>query len=385
MPQNTRKRQRSASVSSTSSSGSVSEESGASCGLLPDASKERYRAVFDDFLEHAKIRRFHNGKLSRRAKEGDIKSYLTEKKKECKNSTIWSYFSMISACAQAEWNMMMKTEFPRVVSLLKKWDKSYVRKKAKTFTREEVTSYLNLAIPANREREMTLRKAGLVLSIYGGLRSCELRNLTIGSVKTDSAGLLVTHSAANQRGEAEEKTFRIPSSDSKYVAEQMKLLLDDGFEDGPIFRGLNRTRTKYITTPMGKNLLYDIPKKVAEELGLKDPDRYTSHALRRTAATFAAEQGATDTELKKHFGWKSQKTASRYIDNTTHASTKMSRLLQPSPEPSVPAPALAVTAPAPVQIVNVSAPAATATVSAPVVLATQEIVVRIVVGVEKTG
>lgn len=334
------KRKRSPSESSSESTHNEHD-------LLPEASKDRYVQVFNTFLEHAKIKRHKNGKLSRRAKEKDFLDFLVSKQKEgFKNSTLWSYYSMLGACAEAEWNMTLKDEFPRLSKQLKKWDRSYVRKKAKTFTEADLNKYLSLPVPKGNEREMKLRKAAIVLSLCGGLRSCELRALSVGDIVEDSDGMTVTFRGAKQRGEAEERRFRVLKSSEGFghVQNHLTLLTGDGWNEGPLFRSLNRNKTKFTAHPMGKNYLYEIPKHVAETLKLPDSSRFTSHAMRRTAATVAAENGATDSQLKRHFGWTSQKTASRYIDNTTKAATEMANLLQSglpvTPSAVVPTPAV---------------------------------------------
>lgn len=329
-----------------SPSPSSSERTNDGHDLLPEASKERYTQVFDAFLEHANIKRHKNGNCSRRPKEKDFIKFLVEKQEQgFKNSTLWSYYSMLGACAEIEWNLKLKDEFPRVSKLLKKWDKSYVRKKAKTFSEADLDKYLALPVPKDNEREVILRKCAVVLSLCGGLRSCELRALSVGDIVEDSDGMTVTFRGAKQRGEAGERLFRVLKSSEGYrhVQQHLKLLFEDGWKEGPLFRGLNKNKTKFTVHPMGKNYLYDIPKRVAETLKLPDSKQFTSHAMRRTAATVAAENGATDAQLKRHFGWTSQKTASRYIDNTTRAATEMAKILQPgtvtaSVTPSVAAP-----------------------------------------------
>lgn len=69
---------------------------------------------------------------------------------------------------------------------------------------------------------------------------------------------------------------------------------------------------------MGRNKFLGAPKKIAEYLGLENPEEYTGHSLRRTAATFAAEGGAPLLGVKQLGGWQSDKIAQHYIENTLH-------------------------------------------------------------------
>src|SRR5258707_3101686 len=50
--------------------------------------------------------------------------------------------------------------------------------------------------------------------------------------------------------------------------------------------------------------------EICNEAGL--PKRCTSHSLRKAAATYLADRGATTTQLMAWFGWKTASEAERY-------------------------------------------------------------------------
>ena len=54
---------------------------------------------------------------------------------------------------------------------------------------------------------------------------------------------------------------------------------------------------------------------------------YTGHAWRRSAATEAAANRATTTQMKNGFGWSNEKTALRYCDNTYRTTVDMANLI----------------------------------------------------------
>ena len=66
----------------------------------------------------------------------------------------------------------------------------------------------------------------------------------------------------------------------------------------------------------GKSFFYDLPKRVATFLQLDHPEKYTCHAVRRTATTWRAERGASTSVIQKFGGWKSSGVAQEYIDNS---------------------------------------------------------------------
>ena len=59
----------------------------------------------------------------------------------------------------------------------------------------------------------------------------------------------------------------------------------------------NNVKSYFQAQPMGSNYLKNVPRQIAEYLGLPNPERYTSHAVRHTSATIAAQNLATTAQL----------------------------------------------------------------------------------------
>ncbi len=70
---------------------------------------------------------------------------------------------------------------------------------------------------------------------------------------------------------------------------------------------------------------------MAKFLGLDSPESYTGHCWRRTAATNAADNGASEEDIKLIGHWKSAKVAKSYVDDSVAAMTRMARLTTPRP------------------------------------------------------
>jgi integrase len=75
------------------------------------------------------------------------------------------------------------------------------------------------------------------------------------------------------------------------------------------------------------NTLASYPKKIAEFLKLESPISYTSHAFRRSAATWMADNGIDLINLKRFGGWKSDSVAQGYVAESVGNKTKIARLL----------------------------------------------------------
>jgi integrase len=89
----------------------------------------------------------------------------------------------------------------------------------------------------------------------------------------------------------------------KYV-ETVKKDLD--ISSGPLFRtgkdSFVETK-KFTTVPIGKFTLGKIGKEIAKVLKKPDPEKFTGHCWRRSAATAAADNGATTMMMRTHFNW----------------------------------------------------------------------------------
>lgn len=80
--------------------------------------------------------------------------------------------------------------------------------------------------------------------------------------------------------------------------------------------------------PVGINTLNKYTKEIAGFLGLKEPDRYTTHSLRRTGATILAEAGLSLATIKAAGGWRSDTVASGYIVHSTAMQRSISEAIQ---------------------------------------------------------
>jgi cyclophilin family peptidyl-prolyl cis-trans isomerase len=81
-----------------------------------------------------------------------------------------------------------------------------------------------------------------------------------------------------------------------------------------VFRQIRNS--KITKQKRGKTFFYELPKRVATFLNLANPEKYTGHAIRRTATTWLAERGASTSMIQKFGGWKSASVAQEYIDNS---------------------------------------------------------------------
>ena len=102
--------------------------------------------------------------------------------------------------------------------------------------------------------------------------------------------------------------------------EIVKLYIDSvSKKTGRFFRNYNVKSKKLSDQPMGRNIIGDVPKFIANFLEIRNAECYTGHCFRRSSATALADAGASLSSLKRQFRWKSDSVAQSYIDQSmTH-------------------------------------------------------------------
>ena len=209
----------------------------------------------------------------------------------------------------------------------------YVRKAASIFSLDEIKRALQLDYTSVK---WIVWKAVFATAYCGGLRGIELRSITMDNVNVDEQGVWCRYNQGKQKGEEKINQFLVPFGGPLSFGTYLVAYLDlrrssDLGEDLPLF--VRACKSGLGGQPMGKNHVGYISKSVAKELGLANPHTYTGHAFRRSAATVAANSGATSVMMKGQFGWVQEATALKYIDVTKERPTKMAELLTDSKVP----------------------------------------------------
>ena len=79
---------------------------------------------------------------------------------------------------------------------------------------------------------------------------------------------------------------------------------------------LNYQNKKCTNQPIGENKFSSFPKMIAMFLRLPNPELYTGHAYRRSAASIIADGGRTIEDVQNAGGWDSPTTANGYVDRS---------------------------------------------------------------------
>lgn len=275
--------------------------------LMPDKSQARYRQEFEKFREWCATHSVPAGYYS----ENVLLAYVEEISRKYSAGSMWSKFSMLRSSILTLGGKDLG-ELPRIVKFVKKISKAHSAKKSLTFTRDQINEFMR---DAPDEANLPV-KVATVFGLFGACRKGELANLLLSDV-TDSVNHLLVRITEGKTGA---RSFAVlPDGLAINGVELYRRYVSLRPVDAPprlflCFRG-----GKVVRQPIGINTIGLFPKKIAEFLRLDEPQLYTGHALRRSAATWLGNSGVDLISLKRFGGWHSDQAPLGYIAESTHS------------------------------------------------------------------
>lgn len=150
----------------------------------------------------------------------------------------------------------------------------------------------------------------LILGINGACRCIELYNLTIKDMTCHDHEMWV------KLRDTKTKTDRVfvVKNENLPIIQKYQTLRPPATTCDKFF--LQYRNGKCHNQVIGRHKMSKFPKDIATFLNLANSENYTGHSFRRTSATLLADSGANLVSLKRHGGWKSDKVAEGYIEES---------------------------------------------------------------------
>jgi integrase len=158
-------------------------------------------------------------------------------------------------------------------------------------------------------------RALLLIGFAGAFRRSELVRVAIEDLEWRPQGVEITvrWSKTDQEGKGLVKYIPRGQVPATCPVSILKGWLEmSGIETGPVFRRVFKDGSVGPAALSDKAVL-DVIKRRTKALGLEDWDDFSPHSLRSGFASVAAENGASIQAIKGQGGWKSERTAMRYI------------------------------------------------------------------------
>ena len=113
------------------------------------------------------------------------------------------------------------------------------------------------------------------------------------------------------------RTFKAPAlSRLCPVAAYQDWVGNTGLNEGPVFRRIDRWG-RVGERPLHRDSISALLRELFRQAGLPEPDRYSSHSLRRGFAAWANANRWDVKSLMEYVGWKDVNSALRYLDAPT--------------------------------------------------------------------
>ncbi|KAJ8671428.1 hypothetical protein QAD02_002687 [Eretmocerus hayati] len=286
---------------------------------LPPVSKAKYLKRYNDYKSWCESR--NTDLLS----EESLLVYLRTLRVVEGNaaSTLRSVHSMIKACVKVYHNFDIGV-FLNVNSYLSNLSRRHIPKKALILTTQHMNQFVVEApdIEYFLIKEMFLFGVILIIGVIGCCRKSELKNLLMQYVTLTENAVYINVPAETTKN-FQKNSFSIVGPFYLVVRrylEARRYINNDRFF-------LTYRNGSFINEAAGDRTIGSVPKKVAEYLGLSQPERYTSHSIRRSSAFAYAETGCNEVELMRHGRWQSLKCASGYVEDTKFGKHKVSHII----------------------------------------------------------
>ncbi|CAM9926110.1 unnamed protein product, partial [Heterosigma akashiwo] len=248
-------------------------------------------------------------------------------------STLWTMASAINKRIKFFWHQDLIKD-PTVKDLLKSWSDKDLKKKSRSFTRDQLMRFLK---DAPNTPEWLQKKAVAIAATYGGLRISELVYLLDTDIlewNKFCIRICIRQSKTDKKGEGYQYIIKrapeVSDPNPYLIFEQYIEKLED---DMPYSVGTSNQRFwlkydvklgKFVNSPVGKNLLAKVPSEIAEFLGLPNPEEFTGHCFRHTFANILANSGCSKVQLQQAGRWKSGAACDGYLANSDLSRTNIS-------------------------------------------------------------
>ncbi len=161
-----------------------------------------------------------------------------------------------------------------------------------------------------RDRVVDSRNLALILiGFFGVFRRSELVGIKVEHLTFSDQGLkiLIPKSKTDQDGQG--TTIGIPYGNSEIcpVNSLKEWLRRSGIVSGYIFKAVTQRGNIIDRKPCG-DLVYNVIKKLAAEIGVEDPKSFKGHSLRRGFATAGIIQNIPSAALMEQGRWKNFQT-----------------------------------------------------------------------------
>jgi len=162
-------------------------------------------------------------------------------------------------------------------------------------------------------------KALILIGFWRAFRSDELCRLLIENIQVNpSEGMTLFLPRTKGDRQSNGRNYKVPALEQLCPVNAYLQWIDLAqLKEGPVFCGINRWG-QLSDKPMHPNSIIPLLRKLLESAAILEPDRFSSHSLRRGFASWANANHWDLKSLMEYVGWKDVQSAMRYIETSGH-------------------------------------------------------------------
>lgn len=283
---------------------------------VADSSQAAYRSDLVHFIEWCR----HHGESPLPCSSAALIHFLTEHAEGYSMATVERRAAAVSwahrkAGFLGDRNPRSAPVVLECLRLLRRRHREKKQKQARELSTELARALVD-ECKADKNTTLGLRdRALLLIGFAGAFRRSELVRVAVEGLEWRPQGveIILRWSKTDQEGQGMVKYIprgQVPATCP--VATLKGWLEMSGIKEGPVFRRVFKDGTVGPVALSDKAVL-NVIKGRMKTLGLENWDDFSPHSLRAGFASVAAENGASIQAIKGQGGWKSERTAMRYI------------------------------------------------------------------------
>ncbi|KAJ8687807.1 hypothetical protein QAD02_023601 [Eretmocerus hayati] len=277
---------------------------------LPSRSKTYYEKVYQGFVDWKKTKKITI------SNEVVLLAFFNELSKEYAPSTLYNKHSILKTMIQRKEDVSIG-DFHKLNKFLKANKVGFEPTKAAALTTEEIKYFMTNA----DDEEYLFEKAVVVAAVSGALRRHELVDMAPAHIRDAGTHLVVQVPKTKTHIQ---RVFTINNPFRKIILKYAALRPARAPEDRFF---LNYSGGRCTRQAVGINKMGGVPRRIATYLQSPDPQRYTGHSFRHSSATFLVDAGGSMEDLKRHGGWKSDSSASGYLQHSEAKKRKTNSMI----------------------------------------------------------
>lgn len=287
---------------------------------IPNTSRTNYLMAWGEFQTFLEKNNHLNG-----CSEKSLEAFFFYKREICnfKASSLFSLSSKLKTVALSQGFCFSKHFWDAIYRWFKDCGKNEKTFKAPMFDFEDIQEWIQTS--KEDEPRDVQQKIAIFFAINGAMRCKENYSLKWTDVVINAKNMELQINIVNTKS-GKARSQIITDKKCVFLVQRYSKIFGERTKNW-FYATWNAKFNVFNNKRRGIRFFQDLPKVMATDLGLMNPNSYTHHSFRRTTASFLHHSGLTLKAICDAGGWKDVKTVEGYISECNYQKRKMGNAL----------------------------------------------------------